>query len=202
MRPIPKAMATKVLAAAELFADRGLDGVKMNDIAAATGIPRATLYYHFEGKEAVFSYMCAVLFEALEEAVSAALAAPGSAAERLSRVIRAQIALYAENPIALQAIHLDLGRAARRPDVFKRAAHSYVVPVAELLEEGSADGSLRKFAKPRATAAAILGAITIAAEQTLSATDERAVSELHEAMMALVLGGIEAHPLAAAVSRA
>ncbi|MGF7236373.1 MAG: TetR/AcrR family transcriptional regulator [Frankia sp.] len=194
MRPIPASIATKILDAAELFAERGLDGSKMSDIAAATGIPRATLYYHFEGKEAVFSYMCTVLFDAFEDAVSTALAGPGVAAERLSRVIRAQIELYAANPIALQAVHLDLGRAARRPEIFKRAAHSYVRPVAALLEEGAIDGSLRKVAKPRTTAAAILGAITIAAEQTLSSTDDRGVSELHDTMMSLVLQGVEAQP--------
>lgn len=198
MRPIPEAMAAKVLGAAELFAERGLDGAKMNDIAAATGIPRATLYYHFEGKEAVFSYMCTVLMDIFEEAVSAALTGPGNAAERLSRVIRAQIDIYAAYPMALQAVHLDLGRAARRPEIFKRAAHAYVTPVAKLLEEGSADGSLRRVARPRTMATAILGAMTIAAEQTLPSSDERAVSELHKTMMSLVLQGVGTTPFVAA----
>jgi AcrR family transcriptional regulator len=53
MRPIPDDMTAKVMAAAQLFAERGLDGATMSDIAEVTGIPRATLYYHFEGKEAV-----------------------------------------------------------------------------------------------------------------------------------------------------
>jgi TetR/AcrR family transcriptional regulator len=191
-RPIPRAIAAKVMTAADLFAERGLDGVKMNDIAVATGIPRATLYYHFEGKDDIFSYMCGVLFDAFEEAVTEALKAPGNAAERLSRVIRAQLDVLAANPMVLQAVQLDLGRASRHPEIFKRAAHSYVLPVAKLLEEGALDGSLRTVARPRVTAAAILGAMTTAAEQTLSATRNRSVSELHEAMMALVLRGTAA----------
>lgn len=193
MRPIPKPMAAKVMAAAQLFAERGLDGAKMSDIAAATGIPRATLYYHFEGKEAVFSYMHTIVFEAFEEAVGAALKGPGNAAERLSRVIRAQIDIYAAHPLALQALQLDLGRAARRPEITERSARTYVRPVAKLLEEGVIDGSLRKVAKPRAVAAALLGSITIAAE-TLSSTDEHAVSELHHTLMSLFLRGLAAAP--------
>src|SRR5262245_3717330 len=104
MRPVPEAIATKVMAAAELFAERGLDGAKMDEISAVTGIPRATLYYHFEGKEAVFSYMCTIVFEAFEKAVSAALDGPGDSAQRLSRVIRAQLDLYAAYPIAHRAL--------------------------------------------------------------------------------------------------
>ena len=192
MRPIPEAIAAKVMAAAELFAERGLDGAKMSEILAVTGIPRATLYYHFEGKEAVFSYMCSVVFDAFEEAVSAAFNGPGNGAERLSRVIRAQIDLYATYPNALQALHLDLGRAARRPELVERAARTYIRPLADLLEEGAADGSLRTFSKPRAVAAAILGSVTIAAEQTLSSTDEHAVSALHEEMTSLFLRGVQA----------
>jgi TetR/AcrR family transcriptional regulator len=192
MRPIPPTMASKVLAAADLFAERGLDGVKMSDIATATGIPRATLYYHFDGKQAVFAYMCTLIFDVFEEAVSTALDSSGTAAERLSLVIRAQIDVYANNPMALQALHLDLGRAAGGPDIMEQSARSYLRPLTKLLEEGVADGSLRKVAKPRAVAAAILGAASIAAEQTLSPKDKDGASELHEAMVSLVLRGLGA----------
>ena len=68
-------MAAKVLAAARLFAERGLDGATMSDIAEATGIPRATLYYYFEGKEAVFACMCGLVLDRFEEVLAAALAA-------------------------------------------------------------------------------------------------------------------------------
>jgi TetR/AcrR family transcriptional regulator len=105
MRQVPESIGAKVMTAASLFIERGFDGAKMNEISAVTGIPRATLYYHFEGKEAVFSYMCTVIFDAFEEAVSKEFNGPGTAAERLSRVIRAQLGLYASYPIALQALY-------------------------------------------------------------------------------------------------
>ena len=37
-----------------LFSTRGYNGVSMNEIAQATGITKAALYYHFEDKEALF----------------------------------------------------------------------------------------------------------------------------------------------------
>jgi AcrR family transcriptional regulator len=187
-------MSAKVMGAAPLFAERGLDGVKISDIAAVTGIPRATLYYHFEGKEAVFSHMCTIIFDAFEDAVSRALATPGSAAHRLSCVIRAQIDVYAAYPVALRAIILDLGRAAGRPEIVERNERSYLRPVVKLLEEGVVDGSLRPVENPRAVAAALLGSMTFAAKETLFSTDENSVSKLHEAMVSLVLQGLTAAP--------
>ena len=66
MRQIPHSTAAKVMRAAELFADRGLDNTKVEDIAAATGIPQATLYYYFEGKEEILSYIFGVVLDAVE----------------------------------------------------------------------------------------------------------------------------------------
>jgi TetR/AcrR family transcriptional regulator len=187
-------MAARVMAAAQLFAERGLDGATMSDIAEATGIPRATLYYHFEGKEAVFACLCARVFDEFEEAVAVALSGPGSAAERLGRVVRAQLGCYAAHPAAFRAIHLDLGRAVRRGEVAERAARAYLRPVAKLLEEGAADGSIRSAGKPRTVAAALLGAMATVAEQALLSADEQSVADLHETMMVLVLHGLDARP--------
>lgn len=46
MRGVTENIAAALPRAAAVFATRGLDGTRMNDIVAATGIPRPTLYYH------------------------------------------------------------------------------------------------------------------------------------------------------------
>lgn len=51
MRRIPRQIAERLPAAADLFADKGLNDSKIEDVAAATGVPKATLYYYFAGKE-------------------------------------------------------------------------------------------------------------------------------------------------------
>jgi TetR/AcrR family transcriptional regulator len=184
-------MTPKVMAAAELFAEHGLDGATMSDIAKVTGIPRATLYYYFEGKEAVFARMCALVLDAFEDAISVALADEGSAAERLGHVVRAQLEFCAAHPAAFLAVHLDLGRAARRAEMSQRMVRSYLRPVARLLEAGAADGTMRPVANPPAVAAAILGAVTTAVEQALLSRDELSVAGLHETIMSLVLHGVD-----------
>jgi TetR/AcrR family transcriptional regulator len=196
VRPVSAEMAEKLMAAAELFADRGLDDTKTEDIAAATGIPKATIYYYFEGKEEVLSFIFGVVLDAVHEAVTGAAAGPGTGAERLARVIEAHLEVFAEYPKASQALHFDLGRAARRPEVAERSNASFIAPVTALLLEGAADGSLKVLAEPRLTAVALLGTISTAAIHLLALEPTDPLETLAGVITALVFDGLRADPVA------
>jgi AcrR family transcriptional regulator len=189
-RAVSRNVAKKVMAAAQLFAARGLDSVTMNDIAAATGIPRATLYYHFDSKEDVFAFLFTRAFDDFENAVADALEASGSAADRLAGVLRAQLDFYASHPMAREAVHLNLGRGPQIAEVIERARAAYFWPVAKLLEEGVTDGSFRPISNTTTLAAAILGSMTTAASQALQTGDEQWVDDLHETMVSFVFHGL------------
>ena len=83
MRAIPESTAAKVLLAADMIAERGLDGTKIEELASVTGVPKATLYYYFEGKEGILSHIFGVVLDALEVAVRDGVAVQGDAAHRL-----------------------------------------------------------------------------------------------------------------------
>jgi TetR/AcrR family transcriptional regulator len=190
MRPVPPKMAEKVMAAADLLAERGLDGTKTEDIAAATGIPKATLYYYFEGKEQVLSFIFGVVLDAVENAVRGALGGPGTAPERMRRMIRAHLRVFADYPRASQALHFDLGRAARLPDVADRTGSAFIEPVTALIREGMNEGSFRQVAQPRLAAVAILGAISTTAIHVIALEVDDALDELVDVVAALVLDGM------------
>jgi AcrR family transcriptional regulator len=88
--------ATLLAAAARLFADRGFDGVSMEELGAAAGVSGPAVYRHFEGKQAVLG---AVLLD-----VSAALHAGGQAAVRehpdAADALRALIAAHTRFALA------------------------------------------------------------------------------------------------------
>ena len=104
MRPLPAAMREKVLAAAELFADRGLDATKMEDVAAATGVPKATLYYYFEGKEDILAFLFSEILDEVARAIDEAVSAEGTAAERLRAAIVAHLRVFETFPAASRAL--------------------------------------------------------------------------------------------------
>jgi TetR/AcrR family transcriptional regulator len=160
VRALPPALRSKVLASAELFAERGLDATKMEDVAAASGVPKATLYYYFEGKEAILAFLFTEVLDEVEQAVAGAISAEGTAAERLEAAITAHLDVFRRFPAASRALQLDLGRAARLPVVASRTDAAFIDPVQALLVEGAADGSLRPVEQPRLAAIAILGAVT------------------------------------------
>src|SRR3954463_2655028 len=99
--------------AAELLATNGLDDTKTEDIATATGIPKATLYYYFSGKEEILTFLFEHVLGEVERAVAEAVDGEGTAAERLQAVVVAHLRVFAALPMPSLALQLDLGRAAR-----------------------------------------------------------------------------------------
>lgn len=190
MRPLPQGMRDKILRAAELFAEHGLDATKMEDVAAATGVPKATLYYYFEGKEDILAFLFVWILDELAHAVDEALASAGTAAERLRAVVAAHLGVIEAFPAASRALQFDLGRAGRSPAIVERTDAAFVRPVAALLREGAHDGSLREVAHPRLVATAILGAVTTTGLNALTTDAKRSIAQVADDLTGFVLRGV------------
>ncbi|HVB91546.1 MAG TPA: TetR/AcrR family transcriptional regulator [Acidimicrobiales bacterium] len=175
---------------ADLIAERGLDSTKMEDVAAATGIPKATLYYYFTGKEEILSFLFQKVLSLVRGAVLQAATGPGSSAVRLRRVIAAHLQVFADYPTASRALQFDLGRAARLPDIAASVEASFIGPVSQLIRQGGQDGSLRSVAHPRMVAAALLGAVTTTALNGMSAEHPGSVAGMADVLSQLVLEGL------------
>jgi AcrR family transcriptional regulator len=185
-------MREKVLTAAELFAEQGLDATKMEDIAAATGVPKATLYYYFEGKEEILTFLFSEILDEVGAAVAKAIDGGGSAAERLTAAIVAHLRVFERFPMASRALQFDLGRAARVPEIAERTDAAFVQPICALLVDGAADGSLRAVDHPRLVATAILGAVTTTGINALTIRPRRSVKRVAATVVDLVLAGVAA----------
>ena len=190
MRELPTGMRTKVLAAAQLLAEYGLDATKMEDIAAATGVPKATLYYYFAGKEDILAFLFSEILDEISRAIEEALSTEGTAADRLRAAIVAHLRIFEEYPAASRALQFDLGRAARMPLIDERIEAAYRGPIRRLLEQGAADGSLRPIEHPRLVAVAILGAVTTVGINAITLGSTRPVQAIAEDVVGFVLRGV------------
>ncbi|MDR7085757.1 AcrR family transcriptional regulator [Aeromicrobium panaciterrae] len=161
MRALPVQLATKLYGAAELMADQGLDNTKIDDIAEASGVPKATLYYYFAGKEEILAFLLKDLLTAIAGDVAVAVAADGQASERLVGVVRAQLDVMVRHPALCRALVGDLGRATRLPELAAALSAAFYEPVEELLREGAKDGSLRATEDPMSEAVMIFGTVTV-----------------------------------------
>lgn len=179
--------------AAELFAHHGLDGTTLEDLAGATGIPRATLYYYFAGKEEILTFLLGELLTEVRRAVTTAARGGGTAAVRLEQVVRAHLDVFVRYPMASRAMQFDLGRATRAPDLAAEVDRAFLEPVRELLLEGAADGSLRPVEHPRLTATTVLGAITTVGIAALTTEPRRHTAEtVAEVVETVALDGLRA----------
>ena len=161
MRQVPAKLASKLYGAAELIAERGLADAKVDEIADAAGIPKATLYYYFSGKAEVLAFLLADMLELIAGEVGTAASAPGSARDRLESAVEAQLAVMLDHPAVCRALVGDLGRATRLPELAAALQEAFHRPIASLLAEGVSDGTLRPVEDPGAVALSIFGAITV-----------------------------------------
>lgn len=197
-RKLPSKIASQLYAAAELIAERGLEATRMDDISEATGIPKATLYYHLEGKNAVLEFLLADLLDLIGGAVAVATSGGGTASERLRAAISAQISVMLEHPHLCQALVGDLGRATRLPDLALALEAAFLSPIQHLLEQGVSDGSLRPVDDPATAASSIFGAVTMTGlSVTASGHRVRAASDaasLSEWVYRLLAEGVVTNP--------
>ena len=185
MREVPSQIAERLPAAAELFAERGLNDTKIEDIAAATGIAKATLYYYFAGKEDILAFLLEDALREVAEDVATVVHSHGTGAQRLGAVISAQLRVMAQRPAVCRALIGELGRAARIPVIADMISTAYLKPVENLLIAGAADGSLVEQHNPRSAAIALFGAVTTSA-LTYLVTD----NTLDEALVARTIQNI------------
>jgi AcrR family transcriptional regulator len=82
--------------AAELFAERGYSAATMNDVAAACGMSKATLYHYFLDKQALLANITLSHVQRLEALVAEVTAQRLSPADELRALIERFMAAYAD----------------------------------------------------------------------------------------------------------
>ncbi len=97
----------------------------------------------------------------------------------------------------MRALVGDLDRASHLPDLALALDAPFLTPIQQLLDQGVADGSLRRFDDPTTVAASIFGAVTVTGLSVTAGRRPRAsldASSLSESIHRLSALGIAADP--------
>jgi AcrR family transcriptional regulator len=81
--PEDETRALIMRAASELFWSRGYAAVSVGEIAAAVGLTKASLYYHFSGKDAIYAAVMGDTLERIAAAIRQIARTPLTLRERL-----------------------------------------------------------------------------------------------------------------------
>jgi AcrR family transcriptional regulator len=150
----PPAKRAILAAALDLFAEHGVDGVTVRDIAARTGFTNPALFRHFAGKEE----LAFALFETCYRRVAAAISHAERESAGLRGVVGAVLHLVEENPAAFHYVLENLRRYFRALPPEVRAA-SILGTFRRLVAAEAATGSLRGDTHPDLAVAILIGTL-------------------------------------------
>ncbi|MFO8075652.1 MAG: TetR/AcrR family transcriptional regulator [Egibacteraceae bacterium] len=142
-------------AALRVFVEQGVRSARMEDVAAAAGVSRATLYYHFRSREALLEALVLDGVDGLAGAVTGTIddGAP------VEQVVAAAVRYFAEHAGLVRLLVTELWALPEEPGrLAARLEEAVVGPLAARIAEGVERGELRR-CDPRIAAAALIGQV-------------------------------------------
>jgi len=141
MRPYDERLDHLLAQAARVFADKGYHSTTMRDLAAASGMSLAGMYYYVRGKEELLAKIQERCFtRVLEGAERAVAARTGDPVERLQAFIRHHVTFFAAHMPEMKVLSHEAasptGERLRRIATIKRR---YVDLLEGLLREAAPD---------------------------------------------------------------
>jgi len=185
-------------AAERLFAERGLWGTSVRDLAAELAVPTASLLHHFPRKEALYRAVLERIAADLDRVVARAIGRPGDEATRLRAMVRAFAAWSHRHP---RRSNLLLRELIDNP---ARIGSAEVLPLApvvdrmsDFLRDGARAGAFRRV-DPIVFIVHLAGSIAyfVAARPTFARlADRRDPAAFHRAHSADLVLLVERHLL-------
>ena len=161
MKTPPAELAERLWAVADGALQRGGE-IRIDDLAELTGVPRATLYYYFSGKDDILAFLLAQQLQRGTETIAAALHRRGGAAERLHAVLRAMLRTMAQHPALCTRLMAVVANDVGGAQLMAEVERTLMAPVHDLLVEAQDSGEL-VVRDPTDTTLALVGAVAIIA---------------------------------------
>jgi AcrR family transcriptional regulator len=133
-----------LLAATEVFGERGFDGASVRAITSRAGTNLGAVTYHFGSKAALFEAVLLRALDLLHDALEQAAARPGPALTRLEAVVTAHFHFVGHHP-ELRRLMLQVLIADRRiPETAVSSLRRVPALVGRLIAEGQLEGTIRR----------------------------------------------------------
>jgi AcrR family transcriptional regulator len=177
--PVEERRASIIEAAGRLFGERGYEGTRLDDVAAATGVTKPILYRHFDSKRSLY---IALLERHRDDLATFAgvIPAEGTLEDRMRAVLEVWLDYVESHAYAwrmlfrdtgggpeIQAVRLEVHARARAvlAEIIRSTSHARIPrreldPLAELMSMGMASLVLWWMDNPRVSRGAIVDAMT------------------------------------------
>jgi TetR/AcrR family fatty acid metabolism transcriptional regulator len=147
-------------AAVKVFARKGYFAARVADIASQAGVADGTIYLYFRSKEDILvSLFDEIMAEHIEKGRGEIATVEGTAA-RLRVIAQHHLRLLGANRDLAVVFQVELRQSTKFMERFTAGwLHDYLAIIAEVIEEGQSDGSLRPDLSRRLATKAFFGAL-------------------------------------------
>lgn len=153
--------AERILQVAEtLFADHGFDAVSMNTIAERVGVSKASVFHHFDSKNALYLAVLKDCTRQQAELLKELVQDEAPVAERLRAFARAHLAHILERKQASRIMQREMlkGGPRRGQELAQQVFGENFARFVEILKRGQERGELRKDVDPATVTLMIVAA--------------------------------------------
>lgn len=185
-------------AARRLLQSRGVESVTMEEIAAAAGVAKGTIYLYFQGKEDLVYALLSQSGEKLIRGLKALLETPGSVPEKLNRVVAFLLNFLEQERVLFPAYATESspGPTHERQGSGRRIREleeEFVALLSRYFAEGIEAGQFIQ-ADPRLLTLMVRELVRAVGYFQMLANREDAITEAQPVMQALLAGGLLARP--------
>ncbi len=135
-----------IIAARQLFAEKGFYGASMNDLVAASGLSKGGVYWHFASKEAIILAILEDMFAHDGAAVMTILAGEDTAVDKIHAIMAHSCAVLLEMSDLLPVIYEFYALANRQAEVrafFVAYLGEYTAVLTDLITQAVAHQELQ-----------------------------------------------------------
>ena len=180
------------LSAAQLFAQKGYNGVSMRELAAHSGISKPTIYYYFGSKEGIYSSLVQTGLSHGEAYINEIYKRPIPIKEKLVCLAKFYFEQSIEYPEFVKFL-LSLVIVTEKLqflDVFIKEATKWKKAIADLIQEGISLGEFGASANPVLAADIFMGSITHFLWRQVNSKKRLLSHSLAEQMVELLFKGL------------
>ena len=131
------------------FADKGLSGARVDDIAALVKTSKRMIYYHFASKEGLYQAVLARAYQGIRETEAATRTDLLSPDEALRMIIGISFDYHCANPMFVRLVMNENIHRAEHLDASTRTSNRKIIDtLARILERGQETGTFRNDIDP------------------------------------------------------
>lgn len=181
--------------AAELFAEKGIAGTTVRDIAGRTGILSGSLYHHFPSKDAIADRIVTLYLDELIAQYEGVLAAESDARSTLGGLVMASSRVSRTNTHASEIYQRETAYLRQLPsrDRIREATRTIRETWMTALEHGVAAGDLRRDVPVELLYLLVRDAVWLTS-RSFSPSSELGHDGVAQAILSVFLDGATAQP--------